>query len=110
MEPSVYLHVEGARYNISDEDVGNPTPPIRNPSQHCSIPIIEHAESYHLQPPVPWEGVSLLSMNDGFNQVGVGKAVEIESSQRKNDVKQIVLEGDQGASKGVKRKDPAVVR
>ena len=82
-----YLHVEGAWYNITDEDVGDPSRPIWNPLEHCGVPIAEHAESYYFQPPVPQEAVSLPWRNDGANEVDAGKAVEIESSHRKNDVK-----------------------
>ena len=81
-----YLHVEGAWYNISDEDVGDPSRPIRNPSEYCGVPIVEHAEACYFQPPVPREGVSLLRRNDGLNEVGVGEAVEVESSQGKNEI------------------------
>lgn len=75
-----HLHVERARYDIRDEDVGDPSRPIRNPSQNRGVPVVEHAKSCHLQPPVPREGVSPLWRGDGADKVGVGKAVEVKSS------------------------------
>lgn len=48
-----HLHVERARYDIRDEDVGDPSRPIRNPSQNRGVPVVEHAKACHLQPPVP---------------------------------------------------------
>ena len=59
-----HLHVEGARYYVCDEDVGDPSRPIWDSSQYPGVPIIEHADSHHLQTKVPREGVSLLGSND----------------------------------------------
>ena len=81
-----HLHMEGAWHNIRDEDVGNPSRPIRDSSQDCGVPIVEYAKSHHLQPPVPRKGVPLLRRYNGADEVGIGKAVEIEPGQGKDNV------------------------
>lgn len=60
MELLAHLHVEGAWHDICDEDIGDPIRPIWDPPQYPSVPIVEYAKSHHLQPEVPWEGVSLV--------------------------------------------------
>ena len=82
-----HLHMERARYDVRDEDVGNPSRPIRDSSQYRGIPIVEDAKSHHLQPPVPWEGIPLLRGYNGADEVSIGKTVKIKPGQGKYNVK-----------------------
>ena len=59
---------------------------------------------------MPRKGVSLLRRDDGANEMGIGKAVEIESCQRKNDIKQVMLEGYHNAGNKVDRESSAIIR
>lgn len=60
VELVAHLHVEGTWYDIRDEDIGDPSRPIWDPSQYSGVPVIKYAKSYHLQPKMPREGVLLL--------------------------------------------------
>ena len=87
-----HLYMQRARHDVTDQNEAEDLLPIADMNQESSVPRPKERDESNLEPKGPLSTSRVLAVKRAFVEEYIGVGVEIEASNRHDDVVELMLE------------------